>query len=251
MSAVVKGSDGRITPLLRFRSAAAEDLRLLAFLQDRELDLDLVMGLRQERHADFLVLRLVTEEGREAMKLFRLGLTDLPTEPSDEDLDILAVEYAHIFLNNSFDASPCESVWIDDEGLTMQEPMFQVRAWYERFGLQVEDWRKRADDHLVNQLVFLAHVLDPEAGDAHLTEVTRFMDEHPLRWIQGFAGRVGSRCQTRLYAGLVRLTAAYLAELRDLLAQATGAPAFHLLETPHRHRQSRHQHRQENQYDEP
>ena len=40
--------------------------------------------------------------------------------------------------------------------------------------------------------------------------------------VADFAGRVGGRCQTRLYAGLVALAAAYLSELRDLLAETTG-----------------------------
>ena len=49
------------------------------------------------------------------------------------------------------------------------------------FGLEVEDWRKRTDDHLVTQLQFLAHMLDAEAGNGDLSMVARFMDEHPLR----------------------------------------------------------------------
>jgi hypothetical protein len=35
---------------------------------------------------------------------------------------------------------------------------------------------------------------------------------------------VAKRCETRLYAGLAQLTAAYLDELRDLLAQILGRP---------------------------
>lgn len=224
MSAVMDEGEARTAPLLRFRSAAAEDLRLLALLQDRELDRDLVMTLWNDCYEDFLGIRLVSDSGREAMKLFRLGLTDLPTELSEQTLDILAVEYADIFLSNSFSAFPCESVWIDDEGLAMQEPMFQIREWYKRFGVEVEDWRKRTDDHLVNQLQFLAHLLDAEGGNGELSDVACFMDEHLLRWIHGFTERVSGRCKTRLYAGLMQLTAAYLAELRELLAEATSEP---------------------------
>jgi len=210
--------------LLRFRGAVAEDLGLLALLQDRELERDLLAGLRAGCGEDLLGLELAGEEGREAMGLLRLGLADLPAELGDETLDVLAVEYADIFLNNRLGASPCESVWIDEDGLAMQEPMFQVRSWYKRFGLQVANWRKRADDHMVNQLRFLAYMLDPAEGNADLRDVARFMDEHLLRWIRGFAERVGNRCRTRLYAGLARLIAAYLTELRELLAEVTAEP---------------------------
>jgi TorA maturation chaperone TorD len=224
MSAAPDEGEARKAPLLRFCRAAAQDLLLLALMQDRELKKDLAFALREDCLEDFLGLRLVSDEGREALALFRRGLGDLPAALTGKTLDLLAAEYADIYLSNSFGASPCESVWVDDEGLIMQEPMFQVRKWYRSYGLEVEDWRKRTDDHLVNQLRFLAHLLDPDEGDGDLSAVAGFMDEHLLRWIHGFAARVGERCQTRLYAGIVRLTAAYVSELRDLLAEATGEP---------------------------
>lgn len=224
MGAAPDQEEATTAPLLRFRSAVAEDLLLLALLQDSELQPDLLLALKQDRFDDLLGLRLVSEEGKEALALFRQGLTDLPEKSTDQVLDILAAEYADIYLNNSFGAFPCESVWIDEEGLTMQEPMFQVREWYRRFGLEVEDWRKRTDDHLVNQLRFLAHMLDSNNGNADLSDAARFLDEHLLRWIRDFARRVSDRSRTRLYAGLVTLAAAYLSELRDLLADATGEP---------------------------
>lgn len=224
MGAAPDQEEERTAPLLRFRGALAGDLLSLALLQDKELDQGLLLSLRQDCSDDFLGLKLLSEAGREAMSLFRRGLADLPEELDDQTLDILAAEYADIYLNNSFGASPCESVWIDPEGLAMQEPMFQVREWYGRFGLEVEDWRKRTDDHLVNQLRFVAHVLDPDAGNAALVDVARFLDEHLLRWTHDFSARVSKRCQTHLYAGLVRLTDAYLAEIRELLAEVTGEP---------------------------
>jgi TorA maturation chaperone TorD len=45
-----------------------------------------------------------------------------------------------------------------------------------------------------------------------------------LRWIEEFAERVADRCSTRFYAGLALLTAAYLDELRDLLARLLDQP---------------------------
>jgi TorA maturation chaperone TorD len=102
--------------------------------------------------------------------------------------------------------------------------MFKVRKWYRRYGLAAEDWRLRSDDHLVLELRFLAHLLDGATPPVDLTEVARFLDEHPLRWIDHFAERVAGRCATRFYAGLALLTAAYLDELRDLLAEVLGTP---------------------------
>jgi len=40
----------------------------------------------------------------------------------------LAADFAAIYLNHSIQASPCESVWLDEEGLMRQQPMFKVNA---------------------------------------------------------------------------------------------------------------------------
>lgn len=204
------------------RAAVSEDLLTLALLHDRELDRALIHTLWHDCYEGFLGLRLEGRRSAEALSLLREGLTEIPTELCQATLDRLAADYADIYLTYGLRAAPCESVWMDDDNLTLQEPTFQVRAWYRRYGLAVTDWRKRSDDHLVYELRFLAHLLDGEGEGADLTEVTRFMDEHPLRWVSQFAERVAARCETRFYAGLALLTAAYLEELRDLLAEITG-----------------------------
>jgi TorA maturation chaperone TorD len=225
MSAVLQEVEGPEPTLDRFRTAVAEDLLALARLHDRELDSELIHLLWRDCYEDFLGLRLQRERASAALGLLREGLTEIPTELCQASLDRLAADYADIYLTYGLRASPCESVWLDDDNLTLQEPMFRVRAWYGRHGLAVEDWRKRSDDHLVNELRFMAHLLDGETEPpVALEEVARFLDEHPLCWIDQFADRVAKRCATRFYAGLALLTAAYLDELRDLLAELLGSP---------------------------
>ena len=211
-------------PLAALREAVAEDLMTLAVMHDRELDGERILALWDIGFEEFLGLRLLRREGREALGLFHRGLTDIPGVLDQQTLDVLAAEYADIYLNNSYGASPVESVWIDEDGLIMQEPMFQVRDWYRRYDLAVPDWRKRTDDHLVHQLQFLSRLLGPGQPEAPLQEAARFMDEHLLRWVGRFAERIGQRCSTRFYAGLALLTAGYLEELRDLLAELTEEP---------------------------
>ncbi len=208
--------------LRAFRELVAEDLASLAVMHERELDKERVLALWEIGYDDFLGLRLHSHGGREALGFFRQGLTDIPGTLGRETLDLLAAEYADIYLNNSFGASPVESVWIDEDGLIMQEPMFQIRDWYSRYGLAVPNWRDRSDDHLVHQLQFLSRLLDPDMPERELLEAARFMDEHLLRWINEFSRRIAQRCSTRFYAGLSLLTAAYLEELRDVLAELNG-----------------------------
>ncbi len=204
-----------------FRGAVAGDLALLSVLHASELDADRLAELQRLDFPDALAFRLQGDFGRDAMSLMREAMNELPDEPSAALLDELAADFAAIYLTNGYGAYPAESVWIDEDGLTMQEPMFQVRDWYQRYGLAVEDWRVRSDDHLVYQLDFLSHVLR-DGGDEDLPGLARFMDEHLLRWVLDFARRVASRCATPLYAGLNSLTAAYVDELRDVLAEVLG-----------------------------
>ena len=210
--------------LTPFFQAVREDLLMLGLLHDRELDRNALMSLWKDCYEEFFGLKLESEPGREALRLFRQGLDDIPTDLDQGILDILAAEYADIYLNYTLNASPCESVWVDEDSLTMQDAMFQIRGWYAKHGLAVEDWRMRSDDHLVTQLQFLAYLLEGEPNRERLEEIACFLDEHLLRWIGEFAELVSTRCKTRFYAGLATLTAAYLEELRDLAAELLDSP---------------------------
>ncbi|HPQ94744.1 MAG TPA: molecular chaperone TorD family protein, partial [Thiolinea sp.] len=146
----------------------------------------------------------------------------LQQEPTPAFMDQLATDFAAIYLNGSLHAHPSESVWLDDEELTCQQPMFEVRACYARHQLATPDWRRLPDDHLVNELLFVAHLLAEAAQQAEpqalLEEAARFLDEHLLRWLTPFTERVSQRCQTRFYAALAMLSGLCVEQLRDLLA---------------------------------
>lgn len=218
--------EGRDDTLTNLAGVIAEDLGLLAGIQDRELDDEAITVLQQLSFPACLHFTPERELGSEAFTILGQAMQAL-SNPGPEVLDELAADYADIYLNHSIQASPLESVWLDEEGLTMQEPMFQVREWYSRFGMAAENWRVRSDDHLVLQLQFLSRLIEGQVEGGlsrteRLGEAARFLDEHLLRWIEEFARRVAGRCGTPFYAGVAMLTAAYLDELRDLLAELLG-----------------------------
>jgi TorA maturation chaperone TorD len=221
MSATAETAERGVLKL--FRQAAADDLLTLAVLHDRELDADTIGQLRNTAYPESLALVLESARAVEAIEMMRVAVGLLPEAAEGFGLDELAADYADIYLTYKLRASPCESVWLDEDGLTLQEPMFTIRDWYGRHGLAAENWRQRSDDHLVLQLQFISHLLASD-DDAALREVTRFLDEHLLLWIFDFAGRVSTRCSTAFYAALAALTAAYLDELRDLLDRLLDAP---------------------------
>jgi len=207
--------------LKAFRSATALDLLTLAQLHNRELDVPTVAALKQEQFPASLALRLKSTTGLEALDMLAQVVAELEFDSQQQDEH--AADFAAIYLTHGISASPYESVWLDEEGLAMQTPMFSVRDCYARFGWQAHDWRKRADDHLVLQLQFIAELLRSD-DEAALVDVASFLDQHALRWLPDFADRVAQRCATPFYAGLCMLTASYLDELRDILAWILDKP---------------------------
>lgn len=209
--------------LALFRETVAQDLAMLSTLHHAELDDALLGDLARAGFPDHIGLRLFGDEGMRALALMSVALAELSAPLSEAVRDELAADYAAIYLTYAYHASPCESVWLDQENLAMQAPMFQVREFYKLFNLVAANWRTRPDDHLVLELQFLA-ALFRDSHPLALPEAARFLDTHLLRWLPLFGKRVAARCATPFYAGAARLTAAYCDELRDLLAELLGEP---------------------------
>ena len=206
------------------RKHVSEDLQLLATLHDREPEAALIAELKAMGFPSCLTLLPTTGPATEAIALVQHALLALPDAPDQATLDDLAADYASIYLNHNIGASAEESVWVDEDSLMCQLSMFQVRTWYESFGLGIPDWRQRPDDHLVYELQFIAWMLNQDDEIETLEQVATFMDEHLLRWLGNFGERVAARCDTPYFAGVCALTAVYCEELRDILAELTQQP---------------------------
>lgn len=202
----------------------ADDAEVLAALHDRELTPDLVAALREAQFPAGLGLLPALPEAAAARQAIANALAALPAAPDAAALDDLAAEYAAIYLTGAYGASPCESFWTDDDHLVCQASMFQLREIYAAAGLAAADWRKRPDDHLVLQLLYIAHAARSAEVRQDWQALARVLDEHPLRWMQDFAVRVAARSSAPFYAGLAVLTAAWLEAMRDLIARQLGEP---------------------------
>ena len=202
----------------------AEDAESLAALHDRELTADMIAALREANFPACLGLMPVTSPAVEAWRAMTAGLAELPASPDAATLDELASDYAAIYLTGAYGASPYESVWTDDDHLTCQAAMFQWRDIHAAAGLVATDWRQRPDDHLVLQLLYLAHAARRATTPDSWRQLAQVLDEHSLRWLPDFAARVVSRSGSPFYAGLAVLTAAWVDTVRDLLAAHLGEP---------------------------
>ena len=204
--------------------AIAADLDLLAALHDREPTREWLEAARACPIQAQLGLVLESAAGRAALVAFDSAVAALPGELSQQDLDDLAAEYANIYLRFLYRAAPNESVWIDEDGLQQQAPMFDVNAWYKRHNLVSQDWAKRSGDHLVVELRFAAFLFAQAKDRDDLGEAARFLDEHLLRWTGLFAHRVAAETPLAYYAASALLTEAYLEELRNQLETAANLP---------------------------
>jgi len=198
------------------RDALVDDLDQLIRLHDRELDAEILAALKVAAFPNGLALSAADEAGRTAHSNMAAALHDMPT------LDELAADYAAIYLNNRFGASPYESVWLSDEHLACDRSMFELREIYAAAGWQVSDWRSRFDDHLVLQLQYLRQVLASATVDPDKLAV--FIDEHLGYWLPDWAQRVSAHCNTAFYAALAELTYVWLLHFRELLGEIHDLP---------------------------
>jgi len=195
----------------------AQDLRSLAWLHAAERDAATWLSLHR---AGFpLGLHLSGGEGARAMTQALQALGVAAAQDRQGVDDRLAADYAAIYLTHALRASPCESVWRDDDHLMLQAPTFAVREFYRRHGIPPLNWRAMPDDHLVHELGFVAHLL--ETGDD--AAALRFLDRHLLTWLPQFAARVAQRADTAVYAALALLTMDAASLLRGWLAAAAPA----------------------------
>lgn len=205
--------------------ALADDAESLAALHDRELTPPTVAALKAVAFpANLGLLPPPAQAAQEAWRLMAAAVAALPAAPAASDIDALAAEYAAVYLTGAHGASPCESAWLDDDHLVCQAPMFALRQIYSAAGLTAADWRRRPDDHLVLQLLYLAHALRRARSDSDWRAIAAMLDEHLLRWLPDFATRIMVRAELPFYAALAALTAAWCDVLRGLIAEHLGEP---------------------------
>jgi len=215
-------SEQALAPIAADWAAA---LGLVIRLHDREMDAELLRLLAGADPKALFADLLATPAQVAAVDGFAAALRDLaPVAGDDTALDELAADFCDIYLTHGYRIAPSGSVWMTEEHLERQAPMFAVRDWYVHYGLAVPDWRLRADDHLVHELQFVEHLLRAETGFS-ATDAARFLDTHALPWIPAFCAAMQERARTPFYRAVGALTEAFLGALRDWLAETTGVAA--------------------------
>lgn len=203
-----------------FAAAVAEDAEALAILHDRELTAEVIGALREAAFPGGLGLAPIRESAKAAWLAMSEAVVGLP---ADACLDELHAEFAAVYLIGAAGASPCESAWTDDDGLVCQDSMFELRRIYADAGLAVANWRKRADDHLVLQLLYVARAARRAQTADDWRRLGAMLDQHLLFWLPDFASRVAMRSGSPFYSALAILTVEWLEVLRSSIVAISGA----------------------------
>jgi TorA maturation chaperone TorD len=130
---------------------------------------------------------------------------------SDSELEDLLWEYTRLFIGPyKLPCPPWESVYTSPKRLMMQEAYDEVRDYYNKAGLTVNNQGIMAD-HLGAELNFLAVVLQKAHSDPkkeqYYRDLTRgFLDEHVIKWIPQFARDMEDAADLLFYKTLARVT---------------------------------------------
>jgi TorA maturation chaperone TorD len=156
---------------------------------------------------------------------------------ADAEFDNLRVDMTHLFSGvEKVKAPPWESVHFGKHRLVFQERTSQVRDWYRRYGLEVENPYLEPDDHIGLELAFLAHLaklgietLDEAESTPTFEQLLdaqqAFLREHLLSWVFRWKSLVQEHAKTSFYQGLALLTAGAVGHLAVLLGIPTAEEA--------------------------
>ena len=130
---------------------------------------------------------------------------------SDSELEDLLWEYTRLFIGPyKLPCPPWESVYTSPKRLMMQEAYDEVRDYYNKAGLTVNNQGIMAD-HIGAELNFLTVVLqkahsDPKKEQYYRDLIEGFLDEHVIKWIPQFARDMEDAADLLFYKTLARVT---------------------------------------------
>ena len=130
---------------------------------------------------------------------------------SDSELEDLLWEYTRLFIGPyKLPCPPWESVYMSPKRLMMQEAYDEVRDFYNRAGLTVNNQGIMAD-HIGAELNFLAVVLqkansEPKKNQYYWDLASGFFAEHIIKWVPQFARDMEDAADLSFYKTLARVT---------------------------------------------
>ncbi len=122
-------------------------------------------------------------------------------------------EYMRLFVGPGHVKAPIwESVYFDREGLMFGENTLQVRAFYQKHGVEFHLKNQQPEDHMAVELDFMLFLLKKESDCkcnceflSNIESQKEFLQNHILSWCHLFAERIIKHSESKLYVGIAYL----------------------------------------------
>lgn len=157
------------------------------------------------------------EDFRDSLKMIDTWLSEVDplvdASAFEERVAGLRREWFQLFLGPGTPSAPCwESFYREPNSHLFGERTLQVRAYYRRHGMQIENLRKEPDDHLGLMLGFVGYLVGAEADALFAKDTEKaaelareqddFMAEHVLPWLPAWKYGVDKYATSDYFRGV-------------------------------------------------
>lgn len=197
----------------------------LASLYRAEITQQQLHALRQPEMAAMLTAAGIDLQG------------DFWTQPDEQLLEELAVEFTALFLGPGGHISPHESVQIEEHGVYWGDATTEVRRFITETGIEYDSDYKGIPDHISVELEFLGELSrreslawgrgDTAAAGNCLAYQRDFLDEHLGQWVEKFCTQVVETAELSLYRDVAQVTAEFVrSEISAVQERLMGVSAL-------------------------
>lgn len=180
----------------------------------------LLRDLLLEPMNEDLLIRLLEDSDLQELAQFSEGAKQILESLNEADKsnpsDFLKQannEYMRLFVGPGHVRVPIwESVYFDKEGLMFGERTLQVRAFYEKHGLEFQFKNQQPEDHLAVELDFMLFLLQQEKESkcncdlvSSRKEQIEFLKNHISTWYHLFAEKIIKHSNNKLFIGIAYL----------------------------------------------
>ncbi len=184
-------------------SSRAKRYHLLSTLFRDEIPLDLIQAMQKDA---FLLGFNESVKGCGFMDL-QSGAEGMTAYLKSNDARALCKElrydYADMFLNvGPNPVFPYESVHVTNEPVVMQKPVFELRDYFLKGGVNKSSDYKDLEEHIAVEMEFLRYLLEKGKADLYKD----FFENKYLPWVTSFCDQLATSARTVFYQGLANFT---------------------------------------------
>jgi len=172
-----------------------------------------------------MIARIKSPDFREVLSDMKVKLGDeFYSEPDEDLIENLAIEYTRLFLGPGKHISPHESIHYErddgDWGSLWGASTVEVKKFVESLGLEYKETDRSIPDHISVELELMQKIIEKEkqawsennGKDAlHYLKIEHlFMKDHLSKWIYQFCDKVIADAELSFYREMAELTKSFI-----------------------------------------